>query len=176
MSHAAEVWTEKEFATVGSGNARPGPRFRSILIHLTRHCGRTLASSFDALSRLEANHRFLANARVTLRAMLQPHIVRTLGRVPPYPSVLTSVSQDTTFSNFERRAGTAGLDVVNRSSSNEAIEGLIHHDTLAFTKDGLPPGLLNRRFINRKAFYEDAAERARARRSRASKAIRALSR
>lgn len=169
MNSAAKVWVEKEFAAVSFGDARLDSRFRTILSDLTRHGGKTLAGSFEALSKLKASYRFMANVRVTLRAMLQPHVLHTLERMRGHSTVL--VLQDTTYLNFGHRADAVGLDVVNRSGSNKAVEGLMLHNTLAVTTDGLPLGLLDQRFIDRKSFHESSAEQTRAHRSRLGKAI-----
>lgn len=169
MSSAAEVWVDKEFAAAHFGDARLDRRFRLILSDLSRHCGKTLAGSFDALSKLKGSYRFLANVRVTLRAMLQPHVAHTLERMQSHSTAL--VLQDTTFLNVGHRAEAVGLDVVNRSGSNKAVEGLMLHNTLAITTDGLPLGLLDQRFIDRKQFHEDTAEQTRTNRSRITKAI-----
>ena len=54
MNSAAEVWVEKEFAAVRFGDARLDRRFRSLLCDLTRRGAKTLAASFERMSRLKA--------------------------------------------------------------------------------------------------------------------------
>ena len=169
MSSAAEVWVEDEFATVRFGDERLDRRFRLILADLARHCGKTLASSFDALSKLKASYRFFANARISIRAMLEPHVAHTLERMQSHATVL--VLQDTTFLDFGHRAESVGLDIVNRSSANKPVEGLMLHNTLAITTQGLPLGLLDQRFIERKQLHEEPAELTRSHRTRPTKAI-----
>ena len=169
MRNAAEVWVESEFAAVSFGDARLDRRFRVILSDLARHCGKTLASSFDALSKLKASYRFFANGRVSLQAMLAPHVAHTVERLQSHSTVL--VLQDTTYLDFGHRAESVGLDIVNRSSANKPVEGLMLHNTLAVTTEGLPLGLLDQRFIDRKQLHEDTAELTRSERTRATKAI-----
>lgn len=148
---AAEQWIDVEFQSIHLGDKRLEARFRSILIDLTRHCGKTLASSFDCWSKIKASYRFFANSRVTLRAMLAPHIEQTALRIREHDTVL--LAQDTTYFDFSSRAKTEGLDLTQRSKLGTPSKGLMLHNTLAITPDGQPLGLLDQRFIDRKSFH-----------------------
>lgn len=158
MQATAQQWVASEFAAVGFGDRRLDDRFRLIMLDLLRHCGKTLASSFESWSKIKASYRFFANPRVSMRAMLAPHICQTLERVRACSTVL--VVQDTTYFDFSRREKTKGLDLTQRSKKGVPSKGLMLHNTMAFTPDGQPLGLLDQRFIERQSFHgEDAQEK-----------------
>jgi hypothetical protein len=109
MQATAQQWVASEFAAVEFGDRRLDDRFRLIMLDLLRHCGKTLASSFESWSKIKASYRFFANPRVSMRAMLAPHICQTVERVRACSTVL--VVQDTTYFDFSRREKTKGLDL-----------------------------------------------------------------
>ena len=156
MQATAQQWVASEFSNVGFGDRRLDDRFRSIMVDLLRHCGKTLASSFESWSKIKASYRFFANPRVSMRAMLAPHICESLARLRACPTAL--VVQDTTYFDFSRRVKTEGLDLSHRSSKGTPSKGLMLHNTMAFTTDGVPIGLLDQRFIERKSFHGDDAQ------------------
>lgn len=167
---SAQQWVDVEFKSIRLGDKRLEKRFRSILIDLARHCGKTLGSSFDSLAKLKGGYRFFSNARVSLRAMLAPHVSHTVERVREHKTVLAL--QDTTFFDYAHRSKTDGLDIVNRSRTNDPIEGLMLHNTLAITTAGLPLGLLDQRFVARKQLHQSHKEPSKTDRSRVTKAIK----
>ena len=132
------------------GDARLNNRFRLLLNDFTRHCGKTVSSSFSSWAKIKACYRFLSNSNVSLSAMLAPHIDHTLERIKVHKTVL--ILQDSTYLDYNNRPKTAGLDLTFRSKLSKASSGLILHNTLAISGDGLPLGLLDQRFINRKSF------------------------
>ena len=158
VSTGAEQWVEEEFADVAFGDVRLGRRFRSLLVDLSRHCGKTLASSFEPWSKIKGAYRFFANARVHLHAMLAPHIEQSTRRIREHGAETVLMLQDTTFFDFAKRAKTAGLDQVERHGSGKVLEGLMLHNTLACDVEGLPLGLLDQRFIERKSLGKSEEE------------------
>lgn len=150
MSTGAQQWIEHEFANVAFGDARLDKRFRSLLVDLAGHCGKTLASSFESLSKIKASYRFFANKRVNLHTMLAPHIERTAERIRTHGAETVLLLQDTTYFDFAKRWKTDNLDVVGRHGSGTLIKGLMLHNTLACDVEGLPLGLVDQRFIDRK--------------------------
>ena len=150
MSTGIQQWIEHEFANVAFGDARLDRRFRAIVVDLAGHCGKTLASSFESWSKIKASYRFFANKRVTLQTMLAPHIQRTAERIRNHSAETVLLLQDTTYFDFGKRKKTDKLDVVGRHGSGTLIKGLMLHNTLACDVEGLPLGLVDQRFIDRK--------------------------
>jgi hypothetical protein len=87
----------------------------------------------------KAAYRFLDNEKVQWQAILEPHYAATEARVREHPVVL--VAQDTTTLNYSTHPHTQGLGPIGTDS--EKVRGLMVHDTLAFSTQGVPLGLLH---------------------------------
>ena len=150
MTDSVQTWVESELAAVSLGDARLDRRFRSLVHDLSRHCGKTLASSFGTLAELKGAYRFFANDRVEEQAMLAPHIEQSVRRVREHHTVL--VLQDSTYLDYSSREKTTGLNALHARKSGKSTKGLLLHNTLAVTCEGLPLGLLDQRFVDRQPF------------------------
>ena len=84
-------------------------------------------------------YRFFENSKVSMEVILTGHIEATIERIKEHDLVL--VPQDTTILNYSHHPTTEGLGPIN-TRSDQAI-GLILHDTLAFTAQGTPLGILD---------------------------------
>lgn len=157
MIKTRDSWVTEEFSHVDFGDSRLNDRFRSIMLDLSRHCSKTLASSFDCWSKIKASYRFFSNPKVKDQAMLAPHIVRTQSRVREQSIAL--LIQDSTYLDYSSRKKTTDLDLITqRCKHASASKGLILHNTLAVTVEGLPLGLVDQRFVDHKAFYNEYPE------------------
>ncbi len=162
MKCSIKAWVEKEFNAIHFGDKRLNYRFKSIMTQLTKQCGKTLASSFSYWKDIKASYRFFANAKVTNRKMLETHIEQTKDRIKECNRVL--LLQDTTYLDYNNRDKTAGLDLTFRSKLSTESQGLMLHNTLAVSDNGIPLGLINQEFIDRKQFIaENRAEGRKAR-------------
>lgn len=159
MTSAAASWIEHEFADVQLGDARLDRRYRTVLVDLTRHCGKTVCRSLArSPARMKAAYRFFDNARVRIGDMLAPHVNRTAERVRASDAATVLVVQDTTVLNFAGRAKTANLDIVNTGSTGTKSRGLLLHNTMAIgADDGTSFGLLDQRFVDRQQVHADEA-------------------
>jgi len=88
----------------------------------------------------KAAYRFLDNENVEWPAILAPHYTATEARIREHAVVL--VAQDTTTLNYSTHPHTEGLGPIG-CGGHEKVCGLMVHDTLAFTSDGTPLGLLD---------------------------------
>jgi len=156
MGSVTEDWVWAEFDGVDFGDQRLNNRFRSLIIDLLGHCGNTLASSFGSWAKIKASYRFFANPRVTFNSMLEPHIAASLSRLSSCSTAL--IIQDTTYFDFSARKKASGLDLVHRGSHGGISKGLMLHNTLAVTTDGVPLGILDQRFIDRKSLRKNGIE------------------
>jgi len=95
-------------------------------------------ASNGSAAKTKAAYRFFKNATVTMQTLLRPHIESTVERVRSHPAILAV--QDTTTLNYTAHP-PAGVGPIN-TSQNSAV-GLMLHDTMAFTPEGTPLGLLN---------------------------------
>lgn len=157
MIKAQDSWVFEEFSQVDLEDSRLNDRFRSIILDLSRHCSKTLASSFDSWSKIKASYRFFSNPKVKEQAMLAPHIARSESRIREQSIAL--LLQDSTYLDYSSRKKTSNLDLITqRCKHANASKGLILHNTLAVTVEGLPLGLIDQRFVDRKAFYSESAD------------------
>ena len=84
-------------------------------------------------------YRLLSNAKVTMDIVLQGHKEATIERLKAHRLVLAP--QDTTELNYTAHPATDGLGPLN--NADDKALGLILHDTLAFSEEGTPLGVLD---------------------------------
>jgi hypothetical protein len=82
----------------------------------------------------------LDNERVDWQALIGGHYEATERRIQERRGETVLVAQDTTTLNYSRHPHTEGLGPIG--TERESIRGLMIHDTLAFTPQGTPLGLL----------------------------------
>jgi hypothetical protein len=84
-------------------------------------------------------YRFFQNPKVTMEVVLTPHTEATIERMKGHRVVL--VPQDTTTLDYSTHPMTEGLGPTNNKKDHAL--GLLLHDTLAFTEEGTPLGILD---------------------------------
>jgi hypothetical protein len=89
----------------------------------------------------QAAYRLFDNDKTSPRAILEPHINRTLQRMVDCDGPVLSV-QDTVFISYSQHSKTKGLGPVGKSNSADE-RGLIMHNAMAFTTTGVPLGVLS---------------------------------
>ena len=75
-----------------------------------------------------------------MQAILAPHYEASAGRVAAEGGVVLAV-QDTTFLNYSAHRATEGLGPIG--STEDGPVGIVLHDTMPFTPEGTPLGLLD---------------------------------
>lgn len=149
MSCSINAWIDTEFEGIDLADKRLNRRFKLIATQLMKRCGKTIASSFQQWNAIKACYRFFSNPNVLEEQMLAPHIEQTVNRAKAHKTVL--LLQDTVYLDYNKRPGTAGLDLTFRSKKSTTSRGLMLHNTLAVSESGLPLGLIDQRFIDRKS-------------------------
>ena len=119
-------------------------RLRQRLLGLARDFyARPLAPINQACNgdqgKIKGAYRFFKNAQVNMDTLLKPHIEATARRIQDEEVVLAV--QDTTSLNYSTHHAMNGLGPINTRKDN--AQGLKLHDTLAFTPDGTPLGVLH---------------------------------
>jgi len=87
----------------------------------------------------KAAYRFFGNERVTMDKVLRSHVESTIERVKAHEVVLAV--QDSTSLNYTAHHAMKGLGPINNTVNSSV--GLLVHDTMAFTIQGTPLGLLD---------------------------------
>jgi hypothetical protein len=132
-------WAEEEFGRVRLHDPRLKQRLCTIAqgfynkpqANIPEACG-TPAATVGA-------YRFFRNEKVSMDIILTAHTQATIERIRQHAVVLAP--QDTSTLNYSHHPMTQGMGPIHGKGSTSA--GLILHDTLAFTVDGTPLGVLD---------------------------------
>ncbi len=133
-------WAEEEFGTIRLYDDRLKQRLYTVAQDFY-HCpqGNIPEACGGERSRAVGAYRLFQNKRVTMDVILDAHTEATIERIKHYPVVLAP--QDTTTLDYTTHPMTKDLGPVSRVNSQSI--GLLLHDTLAFTEDGTPLGILD---------------------------------
>ncbi len=98
----------------------------------------TLPGVCDGKAALKAAYRFFSHPTVKMDAILQGHYAATAERIGEHRGIVLAV-QDTTTVNYHAHKATKGLGPID----SKGTRGMHIHDTMAFTAEGLPLGLID---------------------------------
>ncbi|MEO6066298.1 MAG: IS4 family transposase, partial [Lysobacterales bacterium] len=139
ITRAPRDWIEAELAGANMGDARLTARLLEMTGMFYAKPTANIPQACGSAKAAKAAYRFLDNEKITWQAILKPHYAATAARVREHPLVL--VAQDTTSLNYSSHPHTQGLGPIGTDS--EQVRGLMVHDTLAFSAEGVPLGLLD---------------------------------
>lgn len=132
-------WTEEEFARVQFFDQRLKHRLFTLAADFFAQPGELIPqSSKGSAAKTKAAYRFFKNSNVDMQTLLRPHIESTIERLRSHPVIMAV--QDTTTLTYTAHP-PKGVGPIN-TSQNTAV-GLVLHETMAFTPEGTPLGLLN---------------------------------
>jgi hypothetical protein len=136
----AADWAEEEFGGLDLGDAR----LRARLLTLARDFfAKPLAAVPEAcggsVAKTKAAYRFCRNPQVDMETILLPHTDATVERIRAHDVVLAV--QDTTDLDYTQHPATKGLGPLQ--SIDDLTVGLKLHDTMAFTVQGTPLGIID---------------------------------
>ena len=138
-AEAPEEWTEEELGTVQFFDERLKQRLFTLAADFFAQPGELIPQvSNGSVAKMKAAYRFFQNPNVDMQRVLRPHIESTIERIRTHPVILAV--QDTTTLNYTAHPPN-GVGPIN-TRKDKAV-GLLMHDTMAFTPDGTPLGLLN---------------------------------
>jgi Druantia protein DruA/Transposase DNA-binding/Transposase Tn5 dimerisation domain len=136
---APEHWAEEEFGTARVYDDRLRQRLYTIAQDFY-HCPQgNIPQACGTKARTMGAYRFFENPKITMEVVLTAHTEATIERIKQHGVVLAP--QDTTTLNYSTHPMTEGLGPVNNSDDHAV--GLLLHDTLAFTEEGTPLGILD---------------------------------
>lgn len=136
---ASVEWSEEEFGRVLFFDERLKQRLFMLAADFLAQPGELIPQVCEGSeAKTKAAYRFFSNPQVKMATLLRPHIESTLDRIRPYPVILAV--QDTTTLNYTAHPAE-GVGPINTTGDHGV--GLILHDTMAFTPEGTPLGLLN---------------------------------
>lgn len=134
-------WAEQELGKARFGDRRLTQRLVSIARDFYARPQANIPKACNGeRARVKAVYRFLDNEEVTLAKVLEPHQEQTLERMAQHKVVLAV--QDSTSLNYTAHGlSTEGLGPIGSRESTSL--GLIVHDTVAVTPEGLALGVLD---------------------------------
>jgi hypothetical protein len=133
-------WAEEEFGAVALYDNRLRARLLTLARDFFAQPGVLVPQACNGSeAKMKAAYRFFANRQVDLQSVLRPHVEATAQRIKAHGIVLAV--QDTTTLNYTAHPAADGLGPIN--TKQDGAVGLVLHDTLAFTLEGTPLGLLD---------------------------------
>lgn len=136
---ATTDWAEHEFGQAPLGNALRARRLVEIGRDFHARPQANIPQACATRARTKAAYRFLAQKTLSMQAILAPHYERSAERAAQEPVVLAV--HDTTSFNYTSHADTEGLGPI--STTADGPQGILMHETMLYTPQGLPLGLLD---------------------------------
>jgi hypothetical protein len=135
----AQDWAEAEFAGADLSDRRLNRRLVEIARDFYARPQAQVPQACQSRARTKAAYRFFKHPDTNMDDLLEPHRQSTCQRIAEKKIVLCP--QDTTSLNYSTHPATENLGPIG--SKKEGILGLIVHDTMAFSVEGTPLGLLD---------------------------------
>ena len=132
-------WARHEFAHARCGDRRLHERLITVARDFAAHSQADTPEACGTRARTKAAYRFLANPRASMQQLIRSHAQASAGRCRHHDVVLAV--QDTTTLNYSAPTITEGLGPIG--SRADGAQGLIVHDTMAFSTEGTPLGLID---------------------------------
>ena len=140
LRSVGESWVEEEFGGARVYDAALRSRLYRLAMDFAASPRETIPEACGGSeAKTKAAYRFFANPRVHMRELLRGHTEATARRIQDHDVVLAV--QDTTSINYTNHLGTEGLGPI--STNQHQANGLILHDTIAFSLAGTPLGVLD---------------------------------
>jgi len=132
-------WSSQEMAGVDLGDKRLNRRAVEVLEKLGKHPSGSIPYGCDEWADTKATYALFKNEKVTAEKLREPHQKRTWERVSKHECVLAV--QDTSFLNYTHYEKMEGLGPIGTEKQN--IRGIVMHNTLAVTPQGVSLGTLH---------------------------------
>ena len=132
-------WAQEELAGAKLGDARLSARLLSLARDFYAKPRAQIPQACGSRAKAKAAYRFFDHASTTMDAILQSHYEASGARIAAHPVVLAV--QDTTSLNYNTQPAIENLGPIG--SRADTWLGLMVHDTMAFTPEGVPLGLVD---------------------------------
>ncbi len=132
-------WAEEEFGSIRFYDPRLKRRLYTIAQDFFNKCEKNIPEACGSKAKTIGAYRFFQNKEVSMEVILDAHTEATIERIKNHQVVLAP--QDTTILDYSTHPMTEGLGPTNGIENNSI--GLILHDTVAFTENGTPLGVVD---------------------------------
>jgi hypothetical protein len=133
-------WPEEELGHARLGDKRLTRRLVNLLRDFYAQPQSSIPQACQNLTKTKAAYRFMENPKMTLDKILQAHYESTLERLKGEKIVLAV--QDTTSLDYSTHPETEDLGIIGLGKQKDII-GLLLHDTMAYSPEGVPLGLVD---------------------------------
>jgi hypothetical protein len=138
--HAGQDWVQEEFAGARIVDDRLRQRLYTLAQDFFAQPGELIPQACGgSIAKSKAAYRFFNNKAVDMKTLLKGHVEATAQRVQTHKVVLAV--QDTTTLNYTAHPSTRGIGPINTKKDNGV--GLVVHDTMSFSLEGTPLGLVD---------------------------------
>lgn len=135
-----EDWVEEEFGRVELYSEPLKERLYTVTRDFFAQPGVLVPQACNgSQAKMKGAYRFFDNPKTDMETLIRPHVEATVERIKEHPVVLSV--QDSSSLNYSAHPKTEGLGPINTKA--DGAVGLILHDTMAFTLEGVPLGLLD---------------------------------
>ena len=149
-SFSQDDWYERELSAANMGDKRLNKRLVKIASDLSSNISAPINQASGDWHSTKAAYSFFDNDKVSPEKILRPHLDNTTARMANHKVVLAI--QDTSTINY------ASHEAVELGHiGKEGTRGLMQHNTLAVTPDGLPLGLIDQKCWSRPLTPEEKA-------------------
>jgi len=133
-------WTEEEFGSLEVYDKRLKERVYTVAQDFYGQPGAMITEACNgSVAKTKAAYRLFKNEKIDMETLLKPHVEATVERIKKHQVVLAA--QDTTTLDYTAHPATDGLGPICHQS--DSCTGFILHDTMAFSEQGTPLGLLD---------------------------------
>jgi len=132
-------WAEVEFGSIRLYDNRLKERLYVIAQDFYNKPEANIPEACGSKARSTGAYRFFRNEKVSMEVIIDAHTEATIDRIKGHRVVLAP--QDTTTLDYTTHPMTEGLGPLGSVVSGKV--GLILHDTLAFSEEGTPLGVLD---------------------------------
>jgi hypothetical protein len=132
-------WAEEEFGRTQFYDNRLKKRLYTIAQNFYNKPQSNIPEAAGSYTGTIGAYRFFKNKKTDMDIILQGHTEQTIERIKEHPVVL--VPQDSSTLDYSAHPDTIGMGPTN--GVKHFSTGLILHDTVAFTEEGTPLGVLD---------------------------------
>jgi len=132
-------WAHEEFGRVRFYDSRLKERLYTIAQDFSGCSEGSIPEACGTKARSMGAYRFFQNPKVTMDVLLTGHAEAAIERIRQHKVVLAP--QDTTTLTYTTHPATEGLGPIGRTGDHAL--GLLLHDTVAFSEQGTPLGILD---------------------------------
>ncbi len=132
-------WIHQEFGRVHFNDERLRQRLFTLAHDFGERPTASLPEACGSTAKTKAAYRFFKHGGTNMHAILRSHYQATITRMRGQQTVLAA--QDSTALNYSSHKSTENLGPIGTQA--DGPQGLWVHDTMAYTLDGIPLGLLN---------------------------------